>query len=456
MEKRTERIELLASAPVEKALLRLGLPTLVGLGISALYNVVDAFFVGQLGGTPMAAVALFAPIATAMLGLALLFGGGAASYILRLLGAGRQREASDCATTSLATAVVVALVLVLLAALFIEPFLRGLGVTDTMMPFALAYAWPFLVSMAFYALNATVNNLIVSEGATTVSMGAMLAGGIANIVLDPLLIFCAGWGVTGAAVATLLGTLLTTAVYASYLLRGESSLSLSARHVRPTVTMYAEVLKIGVPNLVYQVLVSVALWLTNVCAAAYGDAAVAALGIVTRVMNLAAMIAFGFVKGYQPFAGFNYGARQFGRVRQATHMACLWETAFCCLVGVALMVFAEPLMTAFSQGDAEVVAVGSTALFWNALTFCTFGVQAVYSAIFLALGKAKQGGLIAIGRQGVFLLPALGIGAAAVGLPGNIAAQPIGDVLSFLLVVVLVARSKGVLAEKGTPAPQPE
>lgn len=125
METKAERMELLASAAVKKALLRLGLPTLAALGISALYNVVDAFFVGQLGGAPMAAVSLFAPIATAMLGLALLFGGGAASYISRLLGAGRQREASDCATTSLTTAAAVALVLILLAALFVEPFLRG-------------------------------------------------------------------------------------------------------------------------------------------------------------------------------------------------------------------------------------------------------------------------------------------------------------------------------------------
>lgn len=447
MQKSNDRTELLRSASVKGALLGLGMPTLVGMSVSALYNVVDAFFVGQLGGSQMAAVALFAPIATAMLGLALLFGGGAASYISRLLGAGRRKEADECATTSLATSMAAALLLLVGFVAFMEPFLRGLGATDTMMPYAVSYAVPFFIAMAFYAFNGTINNLIVSEGATTVSMAAMLLGGIANIVLDPVMIFALGWGVAGAAVATLVGTLLTTCVYLSYFLRGRSSLALSPRNLRPKVEMYAQVLKIGVPNLTYQLLVSVALWLTNVFAAGYGDAAVAALGIVARIMNLASMVAFGFVKGYQPFAGFNYGARQFDRVREATKTACVWETAFACVAAVLLIVFAEPLLSAFSQGDASIVPIGATALFWNALSFSTFGVQAVYSAFFLALGKAKQGALIAIGRQGIFFIPALLIGAAAFGLPGIIAAQPIGDLLSFLLVLVLVAQSKGSLSE---------
>ena len=447
MQKSQDRTELLRSTPVKSALLKLGTPTLIGMSVSALYNVVDAFFVGQLGGSQMAAVSLFAPIATAMLGLALLFGGGAASYISRLLGAGKRGEANECASTSLATSMAVAVLLLAGFVAFAEPFLRALGATDTMMPYAAAYAVPFFIAMTFYAFNGTINNLIVSEGATTVSMVAMLLGGISNIVLDPVMIFALGWGVAGAAVATLAGTLLTTCVYLSYFLRGKSSLALSPRNLKPTAEMYAQVLKIGVPNLTYQLLVSVALWLTNVFAAAYGDAAVAALGIVARIMNLASMVAFGFVKGYQPFAGFNYGARRFDRVREATKTACIWETAFACVTAVLLIAFAEPLLSTFSQGNASIVAIGAIALFWNALSFATFGVQAVYSAFFLALGKAKQGALIAIGRQGIFFIPALLIGSWAFGLPGIIAAQPIGDLLSFLLVLVLVAKSKGALSD---------
>lgn len=457
MQKSQDRTELLRSAPVKGALLKLGTPTLIGMSVSALYNVVDAFFVGQLGGSQMAAVSLFAPIATAMLGLALLFGGGAASYISRLLGAGKRSEANECASTSLATSTAVAILLLAGFVVFAEPLLRALGATDTMMPYAAAYAVPFFIAMTFYAFNGTINNLIVSEGATTVSMVAMLLGGISNIVLDPIMIFALGWGVTGAAVATLAGTLLTTCVYLSYFLRGKSSLALSPRNLKPTAEMYAQVLKIGVPNLTYQLLVSVALWLTNVFAAAYGDAAVAALGIVARIMNLASMVAFGFVKGYQPFAGFNYGARRFDRVRVATKTACIWETAFACVTAMLLIIFAEPLLSAFSQGDASIVSIGATVLFWNALGFATFGVQAVYSAFFLALGKAKQGALIAIGRQGIFFIPALLIGSWTFGLPGIIAAQPIGDLLSFLLVLVLVAKSKGVLSEnKEDAAGHPE
>ena len=165
-------------------------------------------------------------------------------------------------------------------------------------------------------------------------------------------------------------------------------------------------------------------------------------------MNLASMVAFGFVKGYQPFAGFNYGAGRLDRVRESTRVACLWETVFAVAVAIVLIALAEPLMSAFSQGDAEITAIGATALFWNALSFSTFGVQAVYSAFFLALGKAKQGALIAVGRQGLFFIPAIIAGSALFGLPGIIAAQPIGDILSFLLVLLLVAKSKGVLNDR--------
>lgn len=448
MQGKEQKLRLMGEAPVKQALLKLGMPTLIGMSVSALYNVVDAFFVGQLGGSQMAAVALFAPISTALLGLALLLGGGAASYISRLLGAGRREDAARCASTMLATALICAVVLLGGAIAFSGPLLGALGATETMMPYALAYATPFLVSMVFYSFNGTTNNLVTSEGATTVSMAAMLLGGIANMVLDPVLIFAAGWGVFGAGAATLIGTVLTSVVYVVYLAIGRSALGLSIRRIRPTAEMFAQVLKIGVPNLVYQLLVSVALWITNVLAAGYGDGAVAALGIVARIMNLACMVSFGFVKGYQPFAGFNYGARQFARVREATRTACIWETVYAVAMAVLLIVFAEPVLAAFSQGDPEVVSIGATALFWNALSFTTFGVQAVYSAFFLALGKAKQGAAIAVGRQGLFFIPVIFAASAAFGLNGIIAAQPVGDALSFLLVLVLVAKSKGVLSEK--------
>ncbi len=446
MRTEADRMRILGEEPVKPALLKLGLPTLVGLAVSALYNVVDAFFVGRLGAAQMAAVSVAAPLSTAMLGLSLLFGAGAASYLSRLLGAGRCRDADACATTALVTAVAASAVLMAAFLLFLEPCLAVLGATDAMMPYAVAYAVPYAVSLVVYTFNATANNIVSSEGATTVGMGAMLLGGVANMALDPLLIYAAGMGVAGAGVATLVGTLLTAGVYVAYIARGRSSFAFGPRALRPSARMYAEVAKIGLPNLAYQLLAAVSLALTNVFAAPYGEAAVAALGIVARVMNLASMVAFGFIKGCQPFVGFNYGAGRLDRVRAATRTALVWETCYAVGAAAVLIALRSFVMDAFGGGDPAVAEVGTLALTVNALGFTTFGIQAVHSAFFLALGKAKEGGLISLGRQGIFFIPTIVIGSAFFGLDGVIAAQPVGDILSTLLVVVLVVRSKGLVS----------
>jgi len=433
-----KRLDMMENGTVPQSLLRLGLPTMIGMLVSASYNIVDTFFVGSLGTAAVGAVSIVFPISLVFLAEALFFGSGASSYLARLLGAGRSQEASECASTALFTSMGVGVALAAILAIFLVPLLSVLGATDTMMP----YAWQYGIIMAFafipYVFNATSNNIISSEGATTYSMVAMLVGGIAHVVLDPLFIYVIPLGVAGVATASLLANCLSAAVYLRYWLGGKSSYVLSPCNFRPSLKLYGRISEIGVSVMAYQLLCSVALALTNVCVAPFGDEAVAALGIVSRVGTFFSMILIGFLKGYQPFVGYNYGRGNGERVRIATKTMLRWSTVYSVLVGGLLIVCAAQVVGAFSS-DPEVVRIGSAGLVFGGITFTTIGYQMTYAHMFIGLGCAKEGGLISIGRQGLFFVPILLVGATVFGLSGVVASQAAADICSLILVMVLVA-----------------
>lgn len=442
MNEQSNRIYILSQEKVPKALLKLGIPTMIGMMVSALYNLVDAFFVGKLGTSQIGAVSIVYPLGVVILGVGLLFGSGAGSYLARLLGDKKYEQANSCASTALFTSLGVGGILILAMLLFLNPILRLLGATDTILPFAREYAVVFIVGLFLNIFNITVNNIITSEGAAAISMSAMLFGGAANMILDPIFILLLGWGVRGAAMATLISRCITTSIYLYYILSGKSIFKIRIKNFSTSISLYKEILKIGIPMLMFQLLTSISISITNVLAAGYGDAAVAALGVVSRVMSLFNMALFGFLKGYVPFVGYNYGAKQEDRVQLATKTVLKWSTIFCIVVAGTMIIFANPIISAFSKNDIEVVSLGTKALVLNAIVFCGFGFQVVYSNMFLALGKAKEGGLISIGRQGLFFIPAIFILAAIFHLNGVIAAQPVADICSFILVIVLIRKPK--------------
>lgn len=434
-------LRLLSEAPIPKALLKLGIPTMIGMMVSSLYNLVDAYFVGTLGTSQQAAVAAVYPVSLVMLGIGLLFGTGAGSYLSRLLGNGKWKQADECASTALAAAVVTAVVLVVLMLMGINPLLRMLGCTPTMLPYAREYAVPFIIGLVINVFNSAMSNLATAEGATFYSMRSMLFGGVANIILDPIFITVLHMGVFGAALATLIARLISLSTYLFYILRKKSSLHFSMANIRLDKKLFLEIAKIGVPAMIYQILCSTALSVTNNLAAGYGDSAIAALGIVSRISSLGIMTIMGFLKGYQTFAGFNYGAQNYRRMQSATRTVLIWTTAFAAISCLGMILFRVPLIRAFNKNDAEVLAIGAKALVVNAVTFLTVGFQVVYSTKFMGLGKAKEGGLISLGRQGFFFLPIVYLFTCLLGLNGLIMAQPAADLLSMALVCVLAGKN---------------
>lgn len=301
MSELNSKMELLGSAPVPKALMSLGVPIMIGMLINALYNLVDAYFVGGLGESPMGAISIVFPLGQVIVGLGLMFGNGAASYLSRLLGRGDRESANKAASTALYSSVIIGAIIIILATVFIQPILTLLGATDTIMPYALTYARIYVISCIFNVFNVTMNNVAASEGAAKTTMCALLLGAILNIGLDPVFIYVLGMGVAGAAIATAISQFVSTLVYLTYVLRKKSAFTFSFKDFKPSKQIYTEILKIGVPTLMFQLFTSLSITLINRAANGYGDAVIAGMGAVTRITSMGTLVVFGFLKGFSFF-----------------------------------------------------------------------------------------------------------------------------------------------------------
>ena len=437
MSGRNNKMELLGSAPIPKALMALGVPIMIGMLINALYNLVDAYFVGGLGESPMGAISIVFPLGQVVVGLGLMFGNGAASYLSRLLGRGDRETANKVASTALYSSVMIGAVIIIIATIFIQPILALLGATETIMPYALTYARIYVISCIFNVFNVTMNNVVASEGAAKTTMCALLLGAVLNIGLDPIFIYGLDMGVAGAAIATAISQFVSTLVYLTYAIRKKSAFSFSFKDFKPTKQIYAEVLKIGVPTLTFQLLTSLSIALINRAANGYGDAVIAGMGAVTRVTSMGTLVVFGFLKGFQPIAGFSYGAKKFDRLRKAIKTSILWSTIFCVVVGLLMFLFSTQIISQFANGNAEMIAVGEKSLMANGFSFFLFGFYTVYSSLFLALGKGTAGFILGACRQGICFVPVILILPLIWGMNGILYAQPIADVLSAIITIFM-------------------
>ena len=425
---------LLGEEKTAKALLKLGIPTMIGMLISALYNAADAYFVGGLGTSQMGAVSVVFPIVQLVIGLGMMFGAGASSYISRLLGAKEYELADRTASTALFTGLLTGAGVIAGILFFLTPVLSGLGATETILPYARDYAVIYVTGSILNVFNVTMNNLLTAQGAARFTMAAMVTGSVLNIILDPLLIYGLHMGIQGAAQATVISLCVNSFMYVLYIIKGKGVLHLSVRNITPKVEIYREVLKIGIPVLTFQLFASIALGLTNTAAKEYGDYAVAAMGAVSRITTVGVYVVFGFMKGFQPFAGFNYGAGQYRRLRKAVKLCIFWSTGFCIVMSFICFIFSGQLVGLFGS-DPEMILLGSQALRLNAVLLLTYGFQMVYASLYLSAGKGGAGSVLSLGRQGIFFFPLILILPKLFGLSGILWAQPAADICAALVTV---------------------
>ena len=437
MNSQNKKLALLGNAPIPTALLAMGIPTMIGMLVNAFYNLVDAYFVGGLGEIRMGAISVVYPLGQIVVGLGLLFGNGAASYISRLLGHGNKEIADKVASTALYGSLVTGAVIITFSILFLNPVLKLLGATDNILPYAVTYADIYIISCIFNVFNVTMNNIATSEGSAKTTMLALLAGAIINIVLDPVFIYTLHLGVAGAAIATAVSQAVSTFIYLLYIFRKKSIFHFRIRDCAFTKDIMTEIFKIGIPTLIFQVLTSLSISLTNNAAGVYGDSAIAGMGVVTRLISIGSLSVFGFIKGFQPIAGYSYGAKKFGRLFEAIKTSLIWSTAFCAAFGLILALFPKAIVSLFTKGDGEMIRIGAAALRANGLSIMLFGFSTVYSSLFLALGKAKEGFILGTLRQGICFIPVILIFPIVWGLKGILYAAPAADILTAIVTVFM-------------------
>ena len=437
MNSQSKKMELLGSTSIPKALLAMGIPTMIGMLVNAFYNLVDAYFVGGLGESQMGAISVVYPLGQVVVGLGLLFGNGAASYISRLLGRGDKENADKVASTALYSSVSVGAVIIIISMVFLHPILKLLGATDSILPYAATYASIYIVSCIFNVFNVTMNNIVTSEGAAKTTMCALLTGAVLNIALDPLFIYVFDLGVAGAAIATAISQVVSTCVYLTYIFRKKSVFHFRVKDCTYTKETMSEIFKIGIPTLVFQILTSVSISLINNAAGDYGDSAIAGMGVVTRLISMGSLSVFGFIKGFQPIAGYSYGAKKFDRLREAIKTSILWSTAFCVIFGVILALSPTTIVSQFTKGDDEMIRIGAASLRANGISIMLFGFYTVYSSLFLALGKGREGFILGACRQGICFIPVILLLPIVWGLNGIMYAQPIADVLSAVITIFM-------------------
>ncbi|MDE7266020.1 MAG: MATE family efflux transporter [Lachnospiraceae bacterium] len=440
MNEKNKKMELLGEAPIPKALLALGLPTMVGMLINALYNLADTYFVSGLGTEQMGAITVAYPLGQVVVGLGLLFGNGAAAYLSRLLGRGEKEKANQVASTALYSGIFSGAAVIFFSVMFLKPILKQLGAVDSIMPYALTYTSIYITFSIFNVFNVTMNNIVSSEGAAKTAMCALMTGAVLNVALDPIMIYRFDLGVAGAAIATAISQAVSTLVYLCYIFQKKSLFRFHIKDCCFSKEILSEILKIGVPTLLFQILTSLSVAMTNDAVTEYGSSALAAMGAVTKMMSIGTLVVFGFLKGFQPIAGFSYGSKKYDRLREVIRTSVVWSTAFCVIFGLLAAVFSKEIIAQFTRDDMEMIRVGQIALRANGISFMVFGFHTTYSFLFLVMGKAKEGCILGACRQGICFVPVIILLPRILGLNGILYAQPTADILAAVVTVYMMRR----------------
>lgn len=437
MKNKISTAEMMEKESISKVLLKLSVPAIIAMLINAIYNIVDTMFVGMLNNTSaIAAVSIVYPLFMFIGAIGVMFGAGGASYLSRLLGEKKKEEADKTLTSTIIIGCIFSLIFTVISIIFLDEFLLMYGATETTMPYAREYGYTIVLGAIFTIGTGIMSNTIRAEGNSKYSMIATCIGGVINIILDPIFMFKFGMGIKGAAVATVISQLVSFIFLLRYYYSKKSYIKLGIKFFKPTFNMFFEILKIGIPIFVTQVLASFALGFMNLGAKPYGDAALAAMGIVFRVMSIGFYIVFGIGQGFQPVAGYNYGAKNFTRLKEAVKLSIKWSIISGIVISILFIVFAEGCMLIFTR-DREVINIGIKAFRAASLLFPLFGYVNTYAVLYQALGKALGAFILSISRQGIFYIPLIFILPKFIGLEGVIFCQTAADGLAFIETFIM-------------------
>ena len=437
----------LGTAPVGGLIRKFAIPAIISMLVSAMYNIVDQIFIGQgVGMLGNAATNVAFPVTTIATAMALLLGiGGASNYNLEM-GAGREKKASGIAGTALSSLAISGAVLCVIVVLFLKPLLTLFGATKDVMPYAVDYTGITALGLPFYILSVGGNHVVRADRSPTYSMACVTAGAVINTILDPLFIFGFGWGIKGAAWATVIGQVVSGILVVVYFWKFRK-MYLEKSMLKPRLHYLKAITALGLASCINQIAMAlVQIVLNNIlryygAASIYGsDIPIACVGVISKVNQVFMAICIGISQGCQPIWGFNYGAEKYSRVRQTYRYSVTACTVIATGFFLCFQLFPHQIVGVFGTGSDLYFQFAERYL--KIYMFMTFanGIQPMSSGFFTSIGKAKLGVVMSLTRQVIFLLPLIVIFSLFMGIDGVMYAGPIADAAAFALAIIFARR----------------
>ena len=439
-ERQQQRAQMMLNDPISRVIPKMAIPTIVAFLINSIYSLADTYFVASIGTEATAAVSVNASLDQLIMMAGSLLAIGANSYIARLLGEGKEKKASTVLSSAFFIAFGLGLALTLIGITFMTPMVRLLGATPTCEQYAIEYATYVLLAAPFMASSFVMNQCLRSEGSATLSMIGMGFGGILNCVLDPIFIFGLDMGVSGASLATAISKVVSFAILIFPYITRRSLLHLSIRNCRPTANILMQIVSVGSSSMFRSLLAVVAGIMLNDLAGNISDSVLAGIGVTTKIMMFPFSIILGFGSGFQPVAGFNWGAKRYDRVRESYRFSAIVALVGAGVMALITAIFANPIITAFAGTDPQMQEIGALSIRLQCLALPVHAWVAVVNMFCVGLGNARGAFILATARQGSCFIPILYPMAYLMGAYGVASAQAVADVLTLVLAVPIIIK----------------
>lgn len=433
-----KRINLMKNEKVSKAINKMAAPAIIGMLVMAIYNIVDSIFVAHIGGNEIAATQVVLPLMLIASSIGLAFGIGGGSYVSRLLGANKKKEANIASAVSFFTALGVGVALSVFNYIFMDEVLLLFGADESILSLARQYGNFIVFGYAFTVLNMVLNNILRSEGSGNYSMIGMAVGSVLNIILDPIFIFVFDWGIAGAAIATTVSQIVSFIVLFSNFFYKRSIVHIKPKYFLPSRKIYKQIFVVGLPTFLKQMLISVSIGLLNTAAMRYGGAdLLASVGIITRVIMIPNYIIFGFGQGFQPLAGYNFGAKNKERVIEGFKYTMLVTTAITSVTCIVFFLFDDAIFRIY-DASPTITAYGKSGLHYYSIGMLFLGITNTITVFYQAIGRGVEALIMSVSRQGILYIIAIIILPRILGVEGVLLTQTISDVASCVLAVSLI------------------
>ena len=428
----------MTETPVAKLILNLGIPTTISMLITNIYNMADTYFVGTLGESAQAATGVLFTVQAIMQGIAFMFGHGGGTFISRALADKNTKEATKYISSAFFMGGLIGVMITILGLTFLDPLVRFLGSTETIVPHAKDYGTWILLAAPFIICSFILNNGLRYEGKAFYAMYGLTAGGLLNILGDYILVMKCGLGVYGAGLATAASQVVSFAILLyMYLKMAQSSIQIKA--VSQDFRLYLKIARVGMPSLIRQGLTSVTNGLLNNVTKPFGDAAIAAMSVVSRYSNFLMCVGLGMGQGFQPVASFNYQARKYDRVKKGLLFTTAFGLVFIGAMSTISIIFAEPIITIF-QKHPDVIAIGAKALRFTAIGMMFMPFSVPVNMLYQSIQQPTISSVLSLIRSGMVTIPLLLFAVPILGLLGIQLAQPIADIVAGLISIPFIIR----------------